>query len=246
MLEIKHLTASIEEKTILNNISLSFQTGKTYALLGPNGSGKSTLAGAVLGHPNIRVHDGSDIIWNTQSILSISPDRRARLGIFGSFQSPPPLPGVSIFAFLRFALPTVSALDARKKVGGFAKELDIPAPLLHRGLHDNFSGGEKKKFEALIWSMLAPKISFFDELDTGVDVDAQKIIGNFLKAHRSPDQTFVFITHSPAFLSILPPDETFVMKNGDISRTGDGSLARRIIEEEGFEEKGEEKREDGI
>lgn len=246
MLEVKHLAASIEEKPILNDISLSFETGKTYALLGPNGSGKSTLASTILGHPSIRIHDGSDIIWNTQSILPLSPDRRARLGIFGSFQSPPPLPGVSIFAFLRFALPTISALETRKKVEASAQELAIPASLLHRGLHDGFSGGEKKKFETLIWAMLAPKIAFFDELDTGVDVDAQKIIGHFLKTHRTPEQTFVFITHSPAFLSILPPDKTFVMKNGSISRAGDGSLARRIIEEEGFEKKEEEKREDGV
>lgn len=237
MLEIKNLTASIEGKVILNDISLSFDTGKTYALLGPNGSGKSTLASAVLGHPSIQTRETSDIRWGSQSILPLSPDRRARLGIFGSFQSPPPLPGVSLFAFLRFALPQTSALEARQRAENYAKELAIPTTLLHRGLHDGFSGGEKKKFETLIWAMLTPKIAFFDELDTGVDVDAQKIIGNFLKTHRTKQQTFIFITHSPAFLTLLPPDETFVMNSGTISRTGDGSLARRIIEQEGFGER---------
>ena len=239
MLDIKNLTASIEGKPMLNGISLSFETGNTYALLGPNGSGKSTLASALLGHPHIQIHDGSEIVWNSQSILEQAPDQRSKLGIFGSFQSPPALPGVSLFAFLRFALPKAGALETRKKVESYAKELAIPSSLLHRGLHDGFSGGEKKKFETLIWAMLAPHIAFFDELDTGVDVDAQKIIGNFLKTHRTENQTFVFITHSTAFLTLLPPDETFVMNSGKISRTGDGALARRIIEQEGFEDREE-------
>ena len=237
MLEIRTLTASIGNKPILNNISRSFEMSKTYALLGPNGSGKSTLASTVLGHPSIQVHETSDILWDSQSILPLSPDKRAKLGIFGSFQSPPPLPGVSIFALLRFALPKASALETRRQVESYAKQLAIPTTLLHRGLHDGFSGGEKKKFEALLWALLMPKISFFDELDTGVDVDAQKTIGNFLKTHRSAEQTFVFITHSFAFLDLLPPDETLVMGNGKIVKTGDGLLARRIIEKEGFEEK---------
>ncbi len=237
MLEIKNIAASIDGKQILNGISLSFEAGKTYALLGPNGSGKSTLASAVLGHPNIRIDESSDILFDSQSILPLSPDRRAKMGIFGSFQTPPPLPGVSIFSFLRFAIPEASALEIRRETETLAEELAIPKEFLHRGLHDGFSGGEKKKFETLIWALLKPRVAFFDELDTGVDVDAQKIIGNFLKTHRAKEQTFVFITHSLSFLSIIPPDETFVMNNGSISRTGDGSLAKRIIEEEGFGEK---------
>lgn len=235
MLHIKHLTASIDNKEILRDISFSFEDGKTYALLGPNGSGKSTLAGAILGRPDIAIDETSDIVWNKDSLLSLSPDKRARLGIFGSFQSPPPLSGVSIFSLLRYALPNADPLETRKKIAEYASELSIDSKLLHRGLHDGFSGGEKKKFEALLWAMLAPKLSLFDELDTGVDVDAQKTIGNFLKNHRAPEQTFIFITHSVAFLDLLPPDETLIMGDGKIIKTGDGSLARRIIEEEGFQ-----------
>lgn len=237
MLQIKTLTASIEGKTILNNISLSFESGKICAILGPNGSGKSTLASAILGRPDIKIDKGSDILWNNRSILGLTPDRRAKLGLFVSFQSPPALPGVSVFSLLRFALPETPALETRRKVESLARELAISKTLLHRGLYDGFSGGEKKKFEALLWAMLQPKFTLFDELDTGVDVDAQKTIGNFLKTHRAAEQTLVFITHSPALLTLLPPDKTFVMGEGKIRKTGDGALARRVIEKEGFEKK---------
>lgn len=234
MLAINHLTASIDGKAILADISFSFKDGKTYALLGPNGSGKSTLAGVILGRPDITVTPESNILWNDVSILPLSPDKRARLGIFASLQSPPALPGVSIFSLLRYALPDNDPLETRKKVAQYAKELSIDPSLLHRGLFDGFSGGEKKKFEALLWAMLAPQCSLFDELDTGVDVDAQKIIAGFLKTHRTPEQALIFITHSTAFLDVLPPDETLVMGDGKIVKTGNGALARKIIEEEGF------------
>lgn len=240
MLAIKHLSASIKEKTILKDISCSFEDGKTYALLGPNGSGKSTLAGAVLGRPDIAIGEASDILWNSASLLPISPDKRAKLGIFGTFQSPPALPGVSIFSLLRHALPESDPLETRKKVAEYAKELSIDPKLLHRGLFDGFSGGEKKKFETLLWAVLAPQCSLFDELDTGLDVDAQKIIAYFLKTHRTPEQTFVFITHSTAFLDILSLNETLIMGDGKIMKTGNESLARRIIEKEGFEKQEQE------
>lgn len=236
MLRIQNLTASIEGKIILQDISFSFEDEKTYTLIGPNGSGKSTLASAILGRPDIVIDAKSKIFWNQKMILSMTPDHRARLGIFGTFQSPPPLHGVSIFSLLRHALPKTPALETRHLIETYSKELSIPEALLHRGLHDGFSGGEKKKFETLLWAMLQPKISFFDELDTGVDVDAQKIIGNFLKSHRKPKQTFVIITHSTAFLDILSPNETLVLDNGKLTKTGDGKLARHIIEREGFAE----------
>ena len=234
MLAIKHLSASIDSKEILRDISFSFEREKTYALLGPNGSGKSTLAGAIMGHPALSLDPTSDIVFEGASLLALSPDKRACLGVFASLQSPPALPGVSTVSLLRFALPDAEPLETRRRAEAFAAELAIAPSLLSRGLYDGFSGGEKKKFETLLWAMLRPKISFFDELDTGVDVDAQKIIAGFLKTHRTPEQTLVFITHSTAFLEALPPDETLVLKNGAIERVGDGALARRIIEEEGF------------
>lgn len=237
MFHLKHLSVSIEGKKILTDISLSFEDGKTYALLGKNGSGKSTLAGAIAGRPDIEVATGSEMFQDTVSLLPLSPDKRSKLGVFVSLQSPPALPGVSIFSLLRYALPGRDPVETRKKIAEYANSLSIDPKLLHRGLFDGFSGGEKRKFEALLWAILAPKFSLFDELDTGLDVDAQKIIANFLKTYRTPGQTFVFITHSTAFLDTLAPDTTFVLDDGKIVRTGDGSLAQRIIKTEGFEEK---------
>lgn len=235
MLEITNLSASIEGKSVLTDISVTFEDGKSYTILGPNGSGKSTFSGAIIGRPDIALDPSSRIRWNGDSILDLSPDRRARLGIFVSFQSPPALPGVSIFSLLRFACPDRDPLETRRLVDEYARELRISTSLLGRGLYDGFSGGEKKKFETLLFALLRPKLALFDELDTGVDVDAQKTIAHFLKGHREPEQTFVHITHSAAFLDILPPDETIVLKDGAILKKGPGALARRILEEEGFE-----------
>ena len=237
MLAINRLTASIDGKEILTDLSLLFEAGKTYAVIGQNGSGKSTLAGAVLGRPDIVLGEHADIRFNDESLLPLSPEKRARLGIFLSFQNPPALPGVSLFSLLRAARPEDDALETKRRIETLSNELGIPESLRSRGLHDGFSGGEKKKFEALLWALLSPKLALFDELDTGVDVDAIQTIGAFIRKHRTPEQTLVFITHSTALLDIIPPDQTLVIKNGTVERTGDGSLARRIIKEEGFERK---------
>lgn len=236
MLTLKNLSASIESKSILKNISLAFETGKVYVLIGPNGSGKSTLASAILGRPDIELTEDSEMFWGDTSILDLSPDKRAKLGIFGTLQSPPPLSGISVFRFLRAALPDRNALELETTIKAYAHELDIADEFLRRGLHDGFSGGEKKKFETLLFGVLNPRLALFDELDTGVDVDAQKTIGNFLKQHKTPDQTFVFITHSTKIFDFLPPDETIILKGGVIAEHGDGSLARNIIETEGFKQ----------
>jgi Fe-S cluster assembly ATP-binding protein len=241
MLQIKNLTASVGGKTILKNLGLSFGAGKTYALLGPNGSGKSTLASVLMGHPDFSVDEASDILFEGENLRELSADARAKKGVFLSFQSPLALPGVTIYQLLRFALDDkqengkkIDALTLRKKVKAFAEELHVSEELLSRSINDGFSGGEKKKMEVLQWAMLEPRLAVFDEVDTGVDVDALKTIARFLKAHRRPDQTFVFITHSTKLLEILEPDETVVLKDGEIVRQGDGRLATEIIEKEGF------------
>jgi Fe-S cluster assembly ATP-binding protein len=235
MLEIRNLTASVEGKTILKNVSVAFEAGKTYALLGPNGSGKSTLASVVAGHPSFSLGEGSRILFEGENVAELSADARAKKGVFLSFQSPLALPGVTIYQLLRFALDKkMDALSLRKKVKAFAEELHIQEGLLARSLNDGFSGGEKKKMEVLQWAMLEPKLAIFDEVDTGVDVDALKTIAQFLKKYRKENQTFVFITHSTKLLETLEPDETIVIKDGGIVRQGDGRLAMEIIEKEGF------------
>jgi Fe-S cluster assembly ATP-binding protein len=243
MLQLKNLTVNASDKTILININLSFKKGLVYALLGPNGSGKSTLASAIMGHPNFTLSEDSRIVFEGEDITALSADKRAKKGIFLSFQSPVPLPGVSIYQLMRHAQKNVGAihelplLTSRKKIQAFAKELDIKDELLTRSLNDDFSGGEKKKMEVLQMAMLEPKTAIFDEIDTGVDVDALKTIAKFLKKHRKPEQTFVFITHSTSLLKTIAPDKTIVLGKGVVMRQGDGTMAREIIETEGFEEK---------
>ena len=241
MLQLKNFTVHAGDKTILSDINLTFESGKVYALLGPNGSGKSTLASAIMGHPNYTLAEtvdgrASEIFFQEENITTLSADKRAKKGLFLSFQSPIPLPGVSIYQLMRHAFDNkLDALTTRKKIQAFANELDIKEELLSRSLNDDFSGGEKKKMEVLQMAMLEPKCAIFDEIDTGVDVDALKTIAHFLKTHRTPEQTFIFITHSTSLLKTLEPDYTIVIKDGKVHKQGDGSMAIDIIETEGFE-----------
>ncbi len=235
MLALVHLSASIEGKKILDDISFPFQKGRRYALMGPNGSGKSTLAAAIMGHPDIVFSRASKILFGKKNIKSLSPDKRARLGIFLSFQSPLTLPGITVFELLRLALEKkVDPVTLHKQVKLFAAELRIKDELLKRSLNDGFSGGEKKKLEALQAVLLAPRFALFDEIDTGVDVDALKTIACFLKKHLPKETTLIFITHSTRLLSIIKPQEVLVLKNGCLMKTGTGALAKKI-EEKGFE-----------
>jgi Fe-S cluster assembly ATP-binding protein len=235
MLHIKNLSVSIESKKILKDITFDFHAGKTYALMGPNGSGKSTLAAAIMGHPPIAYSGISKILIGSKNIKSLSPDKRARLGIFLSFQTPMTLPGVTVFELLRLALEKqIDPVTLHGQVKRYAKELRIKDELLKRSLNDGFSGGEKKKLEALQAVLLQPKFALFDEIDTGVDVDALKTISQFLKKHLSKKATLVFITHSTRLLRFIKPEEVLVMKAGCLVKTGRGALAKKI-EREGFD-----------
>ncbi|MEI9966711.1 MAG: Fe-S cluster assembly ATPase SufC [Candidatus Moraniibacteriota bacterium] len=237
MLELKNLSASIEGQPILSDVSYTFASGSTTALLGPNGSGKSTLAASILGHPSITLSENADILFDGQSLKDLSPDKRARLGLFLSFQNPLPLSGVSLMDMLRVALlgehSEFDALTLHKTAHLYAEELGIPKELLKRSLYEGFSGGEKKKVEALQAALFAPRFAIFDEIDTGVDVDALKKIVAFLKAHLPEDSTLVFITHSHKLLNALGPDHVVVLKDGRVVKTGEQELAENI-EQNGF------------
>ena len=237
MLTIKKISASVEDKEILHDISFAFVPGTTYAILGPNGSGKSTLGNTIMGHPDFTLTSG-DILFGEISLKDLPPHERAKLGIFLSFQNPLPLPGVSVMDLFRMALVSSKKLDAmtlHKKVKAFAEELNIKDALLKRSLHEGFSGGEKKKIEVLQAALLEPKLAIFDEIDTGVDVDALKLITTFIKKHLPEETTLVYITHSHKLLSILNPSTVLVLKNGHLIKTGDHTLAEEI-EKNGFEQ----------
>jgi Fe-S cluster assembly ATP-binding protein len=248
MLSIQNLSVSVTDKPILHDISFDFLPGKTYALLGPNGSGKSTLGNTLMGHPDYTLGAGSELLWNSESLVVLKPDERAKKGVFLSFQNPLPLPGVSVMDLFRMALvgsshpkPTeanksrkMDAMTLHKQVRAFASELSIKEELLKRSLYEGFSGGEKKKIEALQAALLQPSLAIFDEIDTGVDVDALKLITTFLQNHLPENTTLIYITHSHKLLSVLKPDQVLVLKDGHLVKTGDHTLAEEI-EANGFE-----------
>jgi Fe-S cluster assembly ATP-binding protein len=235
MLNIRNLSVSIEKKQILKDISLDFKPGKTYAIMGPNGSGKSTLASAIMGHPDITYARASKLLIGNKNIKNLSPDKRAALGLALSFQTPLALPGVTVSDLLRIA--TEKRLDPvalHHMIRAYAKELHISDELLKRSINDGFSGGERKKLEALQIAILEPTFIMFDEIDTGVDVDALRTITTFLKKRLPKTTTKVFITHSAKLLKYVRPDVVVVLKQGRLVKTGKAALAKRI-EKDGFD-----------
>ncbi len=232
MFEIRNLTATIGDKEILHDISLDFESGKTVVVLGPNGSGKSTLAAAIMGRPDITLSDASELTWNGEELKALSADKRAKLGMFLSFQSPLPIPGVSVEELLR------SALDGKKdpvvlhrELRTLAREIDIAEEFLSRSIHDGFSGGERKKIEAIQAAVLAPSLVIFDEIDTGTDTDAVKRIAEFLRAHLPEDATKIYITHSPKLIDLIKPDTVVILKDGRVAALGGHDLAIKTVEE---------------
>jgi Fe-S cluster assembly ATP-binding protein len=235
MLAFENVTVSAGKKRILENVSFVFQSGKTYVLMGPNGCGKSTLANTAMGHPAYAIARGGRIRFGKRIITRLAPEDRARFGIFLSFQNPLPLPGISVRDLLRLALEgKIDPVTLHDRITTYARELRIKDELLSRSLNDAFSGGEKKKLEALQAVLLTPTIVFFDEIDTGVDVDALKLIVRFLKHHLPKETALIFITHSTRLLRSLKPDTVIVMKNGRLVKQGTAALARDI-ERRGFD-----------
>lgn len=234
MLSLKNLTVSVEGKTIIKNLDFEFEKGKTYAIMGPNGSGKSTLAYSIMGHPTYELKEKSRIELNGQNISEMDPNERAQEGLFLSFQTPMALAGVKVYQLLQLAMHgKKDPLQIRKEAQKYAHELGISEELLNRPLNVGASGGERKKMEVLQAAVLEKNVLIFDEVDTGVDVDALKSISKFLIKHKK-DKTYIIITHYNRILHYLKPDSVLVMKDGVIVKEGKADLAKKI-EEEGYD-----------
>ncbi len=255
-LVIKNLHANIEGKPILRGVDLVVKQGEVHALMGPNGSGKSTLANVIMGNPRYEVTEG-EIWFKGENILEYSPDRRARLGLFLAFQYPVSIQGVSVANFLRRALEAVregnkpleegenpsGRVGKRKSIppGEFRKLLQEKMRLLkvdnsfiNRSINEGFSGGEKKRAEILQMAVLEPQIALMDETDSGLDIDALKIVADSVNALRGPDVGILLITHYQRILNYITPDFVHVMYDGRIVKSGDKELALEL-EARGYE-----------
>lgn len=231
MLRIKNLRVSVDNKEIIKNFNYCFEKNKIYAIMGPNGSGKSTLSFAIAGHPLYQIDKNSKIIFGNRRINDLSTDKRAKLGIFLSFQTPLALQGVSVFQLLRLSLMgKIDPLTLKKKMEETAKKLHLNNDLINRSLNDGASGGEKKKLELLQGVLLNPKVMIFDEIDTGVDIDALKIIAKTIKSIKK-GKTIIIITHYHRILRYLTPDRVLVLKEGKLVDEGDARLAKKIDKE---------------
>ena len=240
MLTIKDLTVKVENKKVLDKFNLDVEKGSIHVIMGPNGTGKSTLTKAIMNEPNYKVISG-DILFNDKSILKLSTDERARLGIFLAMQNPPEINGVANSDFIRTSLSNIKQENINlysfiKEIEKNAKNLKMPNEMIHRSVNKGFSGGEKKKNEILQLKVLEPKFIILDELDSGLDVDSLKIvcenINSYLKEHENT--SVLIITHYPKILQYIKPDYVHVMVNGNIKKTGDASLALEI-EEKGYD-----------
>lgn len=245
MLEIRNLHAKIieDDKPILNGIDLTIPAGEVHAIMGPNGSGKSTLAHVIAGRDDYEVTQG-DILWNGKSILEMSPDERAAEGVFLAFQYPMEIPGVAGLTFLRTALnsvrrkraqPELTTPEFMKLVREKGAELNIDVEMLKRPVNVGFSGGEKKRSEILQMALLEPTLCVLDETDSGLDIDALRIVADGVNALRSPDRAMLVITHYQRLLNHIVPDKVHVLSAGKIQRSGGKELALEL-ENSGYAE----------
>ena len=242
MLEIRDLHASIEGKEILQGINLTIREGEIHAIMGPNGAGKSTLGAVLAGHPAYEVTGGS-VIFRGKDLLAMPPEQRAREGLFLSFQYPVEIPGVSMVNFLRTAVndkrkyegsEPLSATQFLKEMREKKQMLEMADKLNNRSVNEGFSGGEKKKNEIFQMAMLRPALAILDEIDSGLDIDALRIVANGVNACHTKDNACLLITHYQRLLDYIVPDYVHVLANGRIVRTGDKTLAREL-EERGYE-----------
>jgi Fe-S cluster assembly ATP-binding protein len=242
ILEIKDLTAGVEGKQILKGINLTISTGEVHAVMGPNGSGKSTLAAILAGRGGFEVTSGQ-VLYNGQDLLDLDPEERARQGLFLAFQYPVEIPGVNSTYFLKSALneirkhngqPELDALEFLTLVKERMKLLDLSEDLLRRSVNEGFSGGEKKRNEIFQMAVLEPKLAILDETDSGLDIDALKIVSHGVNKLKRPDNAQLVITHYQRLLNYIVPDFVHVLYDGRIVRTGNKQLAMEL-EEKGYD-----------
>jgi Fe-S cluster assembly ATP-binding protein len=241
MIEIKNLHAEIDGKSILKGLNLTMGKGEVHAIMGPNGAGKSTLSYIIAGKEDYEVTQG-DILFNGESILEMSPDERAAAGVFLAFQYPVEIPGVLMTSFLKTSLNAVrkargegelATLDFIKMLRAKTTELGIKDEMLKRPVNVGFSGGEKKRNEVLQMAMLEPSFCVLDETDSGLDIDALKIVADGVNALRADDRSFLVITHYQRLLDYITPDHVHILADGQIIKSGDAQLAKDL-EEKGY------------
>lgn len=241
MLSIKQLNVATNEQSILKGIDLEVKAGEVHAIMGPNGSGKSTLSKVLAGHPAYEVTHG-EVIYQGQDLLPLSPEERAQAGIFMSFQYPVEIPGVTNINFLKAAVNAVRKGQDRKTLDAieflsFIREkcqfLDMDESFLYRSINEGFSGGEKKRNEILQMAALEPRLAILDETDSGLDIDALRIISQGVNAMRSSERAIILVTHYQRLLDYIEPDYIHVLAGGKIIKSGDKSLALEL-EEKGY------------
>ena len=237
ILQINKLHVSIENKEILKGVDLVINEGESHVIMGPNGSGKSTLSYAVLGHPRYKI-DSGDILLNGESILDWPTEKRARHGIFLSFQHPTAIPGVTVNNFLRSALKSsqekeLPIREFRKKLLNALDSLGMDSKFAGRYINDGFSGGEKKRAEILQLALLQPRLAILDEIDSGLDIDGLRLIADRIEGDSDSKRSFLLITHYQRLIEYLNIDRVHIFINGRIVKSGDKSLSERL-EKDGY------------
>jgi Fe-S cluster assembly ATP-binding protein len=236
MLDIRNLQVKAEDKDILKGIDLHVNPGEVHAIMGPNGSGKSTLARALSGHPEYHV-TGGEVTYDGKDLLAMDPDERAREGVFMAFQYPVEIAGVNNANFLKAAVnakrkhngqPELDAMEFMQLVQEKAKLLEIDKSMLQRAVNEGFSGGEKKRNEIFQMALLEPKLAILDETDSGLDIDALKLVAAGVNAMRSPDRAFIVVTHYQRLLTYIVPDFVHVLSGGKIVKSGGKELALEL------------------
>jgi Fe-S cluster assembly ATP-binding protein len=241
MLKVEALHVAVEEQAILKGLDLTVGKGEVHAIMGPNGSGKSTLSKVLAGHPAYKVTSGS-MLYKGEDLALLSPEERARAGIFMSFQYPVEIPGVTNINFLKASVnavrkaqgkPTMDALDFLSFIREKCALLEMDESFLYRSINEGFSGGEKKRNEILQMAALEPQLAILDETDSGLDIDALRVISEGVNALRSKDRAIILVTHYQRLLDYIEPDVIHVLANGRIIKSGDKSLALEL-EKKGY------------